>query len=114
MAFDKETGKQAGKKSKRGTDTQLRELRSIYADLLQSNTDKIQVWFDKVAKDEPVKALDLMLKFSSFIIPKPRSIEVNIKEDEIKQTDYSKWSDEDLHTMIELGKQQNEIEAKYK
>lgn len=80
MAFDTETGKEAGKKSKRSADTQLKELRKIYSDILENNKDNIQSWFDKVAKDDTAKALELMLKLSSFIIPKPRSIEITTDE----------------------------------
>lgn len=83
MAFDKETGKKAGKMSKRGADTQLKELRSFYSNLLENNQDNIQNWFNEVAKNDPAKALDLILKLSSFIIPKPRTIEFknSIEED---------------------------------
>jgi len=76
MGFNSETAKEAGKKSKRGSDTNLKELRGVYSDILEANTDNIQSWFEKVAEDNPAKALELMLKLSSFIIPKPRSVEV--------------------------------------
>jgi len=76
MAFDNETGKKAGKLSKRGADTQLKELRDFYSNLLENNQDNIQNWFDAVAKKDPAKALELILKLSSFIIPKPRTIEL--------------------------------------
>ncbi len=80
MAFDTETGKQAGKLSKRGADTQLKELRGFYSNILENNQDKIQNLFDEVAKKDPAKALELILKLSSFIIPKPRSIEIKASD----------------------------------
>ena len=35
MAFDKDTGASAGKKSKRGSSKQINEIIEIYSDLLQ-------------------------------------------------------------------------------
>ena len=34
MAFDKETARKAGKKSKRGSSKEINELREVYIDLL--------------------------------------------------------------------------------
>jgi hypothetical protein len=76
MAFDKETGKEAGKKSKRGKDTKLEEIREVYCDILENNKNNIQKWFDEVAAKDPEKALDLMLKLGSYVIAKPRSLEI--------------------------------------
>ena len=88
MAFDKETAKMAGQKSKRRQDTQLKALRSLFSEVIDTNKSKIQGWIDEVGKDDPAKALEILLKFSSFIIPKPKTIEIiepkNSEPDEIK------------------------------
>jgi len=76
MAFDKETGKEAGKLSKRGKDTVLKELRENYSELLNNNQDKLQKWLDEVAINDPAKALELVLKIGSYVIAKPRSVEI--------------------------------------
>lgn len=105
MGFDKQTAKEAGKKSKRGADNQLKELREIYNNILEGNIDNIQEWFDRIAKDNPAKALELMLKMGSYIIPKPRAVELGgvEKGDSVKnQLDYSNLSDEELIDLMEL------------
>tara|TARA_R110001632_G_scaffold99335_1_gene206064 strand:- start:563 stop:847 length:285 start_codon:yes stop_codon:yes gene_type:complete len=76
MAFDKDSGKEAGKKSKRGQDTQLKELRECYSDILENNKGNIQNWIDKIAQNDPAKALELIIKLGSYVIPKPRTIEL--------------------------------------
>jgi len=59
-----------------GKDTQLEEIKECYSEILSNNKGKIQGWIDEVAKDDPAKALELMLKLGSYVIAKPRSIEV--------------------------------------
>ncbi len=41
MAFDKDTGASAGKKSKRGSSKQINEIREVYSELLHNNKDKL-------------------------------------------------------------------------
>ena len=80
MGFNKETAKAAGSKSKRGSNEQIKELRGLFLDVLDDNKSNIQVWIDDVADKDPAKALDLLLKFSGFVIPKPKMQEQ--KEDQ--------------------------------
>ena len=80
MGFNKETAKAAGAKSKRGTNEQVKELRGLFLDVLDNNKSNIQYWIDEVAEKDPAKALELLLKFSTFVIPKPKIQE--LKEDQ--------------------------------
>ena len=84
MAFDTETGKEAGKKSKRGQDTQLKELRECYSEILENNKGNIQEWIDKVAETDPAKALELILKLE---------LKQNIVEQEPTQITFFKTYD---------------------
>ena len=116
MAFNKDTGAEAGKKSKRGTNNQLKEIREVYHDILNNNTNNIQGWFDKIAEENPAKALELMLKLGSYVIPKPKTIEITAPQEDItviRPADYSKWSDEDLTEIIELHEKEEAIKKKY-
>ena len=79
MAFDKDTGASAGKKSKRGSSKQINEIREVYSELLHNNKDKLQEWFDEVGKQDPAKALDLMLKMSA-LLPKYKLVESKVFE----------------------------------
>ena len=78
MAFNSESGAIAGSKSKRGADNQLREIREVYFNLLEDNSDNIQKWLNEVAEQDPAKALELLLKISSFVVPKPKTIQIAI------------------------------------
>ena len=91
MAFNSESGAKAGKKSKRPKDKELSELRESFADILSDNKHNVNKWLDEVAKDDPAKALELLLKIGSFIIPKPRSIELPLEKDLRTNPNLPKW-----------------------
>ena len=76
MGFDSQTAKEAGKLSKRGKDNKISAIRDIYANFLENNSSKLQELFDKVAKEDPAKALDILFKMGSFIIPKPKPADI--------------------------------------
>jgi hypothetical protein len=46
------------------------EIREAYQKLVDDNLDNMKVWLEKVAEDDPNKALDMMLKLSEYFIPK--------------------------------------------
>jgi hypothetical protein len=45
-------------------------IREAIHHVLESNKDNMNEWLKRVAKDNPDKALDLMIKLSEFSIPK--------------------------------------------
>ena len=91
MAFDKDTGASAGKKSKRGSSKQINEIREVYSELLHNNKDKLQEWFDEVGKQDPAKALDLMLKMSVFVLPKYKLVEPKKDKSEEPIVHVTRW-----------------------
>ena len=91
MAFDKETGSKAGKKSKRGSSKEINELRDVYTDLLDKNKDKLQEWLDEVGKDDPAKALDLIIKMTAFVLPKYRLTESKVLESSEPKVYTTSW-----------------------
>lgn len=46
------------------------QIREAYQKLVDDNLDNMKVWLEKVAEDDPNKALDMMLKLSEYFIPK--------------------------------------------
>jgi len=46
------------------------EARNVFAAFVEANAPKAQELFERVAKDDPAKALDLLAKLSEFCIPK--------------------------------------------
>ena len=72
MGFTSETGREAGQRSKRGKCSDTQEIREVLQNILVGNQDNIQNWLDETAKENPAKAIDLLLKMSAYVLPKPR------------------------------------------
>lgn len=54
------------------------EIRQAFNELISSKLPELSTWLDDVAKDNPEKALDIIIKFSDFIIPKLQRTEISI------------------------------------
>ena len=93
MKFNKETAKLNGQKSKRGLSKTNQELRDVFQNVIEANEKNIGIWLNEAAKESPTKALELLLKISSFIMSKPKAISVNLESD---KDDTSNLTDEEL------------------
>jgi hypothetical protein len=58
-------GRKAGSVNK---DT--KKIRDAFHMLLENNLDNMTIWLGKIAEKDPIKASELVLKLSEFIIPK--------------------------------------------
>ena len=47
-----------------------KKIREAFHMLLENNLDNMTIWLGKIADKDPVKASELILKLSEFIIPK--------------------------------------------
>jgi hypothetical protein len=66
MAYGQKTGGR-----KKGTPNKsTQEIREAYQRLVEGNLDNMTKWLDTIAKDNPDKAMDMMLKLSEYMIPK--------------------------------------------
>jgi hypothetical protein len=75
MPFQKGHEKIGGKK--KGTPNKVTsEVREKFKELVEGNLHNIQGWLDRVATTDPDKALDFMLKFSEYFIPKLQRTEL--------------------------------------
>ena len=45
-------------------------IREVFANFVETNAAKAQELFDRVAKDDPAKALELLAKMAEFVLPK--------------------------------------------
>ena len=70
MAF--EIGNQFGKKSKRGSAKETKNLRNHFLQLLENNSPQMQKDLDDL---EPVDRLKMMLSIASYVIPKLKAVE---------------------------------------
>lgn len=68
----------AGMGRKKGVPNRVgRDLRKTIEKLLQANAPEVQGWFDRVAKKNPARALDLWTRLNEFVLPKLKAIEVS-------------------------------------
>jgi hypothetical protein len=56
-----------------------KDIKQHYADLIAGNLDSIQGWLDRVAQEDPGKAIDLLIRLSPFVIPKNVSQEITFE-----------------------------------
>jgi DNA-binding MurR/RpiR family transcriptional regulator len=69
-------GKRNGAGRPKGTPNRTtKEVRQQFENLLDNNIGKLQDLLDKVAEENPTKAIELILKVSEFVIPKLRAVE---------------------------------------
>ena len=47
--------------------------------MFDKNIDKLELWFDEIAKDNPTQAINLFLKLSKFIVPELKNVETKIE-----------------------------------
>jgi hypothetical protein len=53
-------------------------IKKAYTELLTNNIPKVQRWLDRVAVDDPSKALDFLIKLSPFVVPKKTEADLTI------------------------------------
>lgn len=69
--FEKGLPRPIGAGRKAGTPNKATsEFKDTISELVSGNQEKLQIWLDDVAKDDPAKAFDLLLKMMEFVIPK--------------------------------------------
>lgn len=67
------------------------EFKEVLNNLLKDSSDKFQGWIDKIAEDDPAKALDLLSKLAEYVYPKLARTEQQILDKEGKPADAS-WT----------------------
>ena len=45
-------------------------MRDVFSAFVEANAEKVQTLFDRVAENDPAKALDLLARLLEFVIPK--------------------------------------------
>ncbi len=78
MSLTKEQAKELGKKSSRKgvPNKSTTEIREAFNQLISSKLPELSNWLDEVASENPEKALDIIVKFSDFVIPKLQRTEI--------------------------------------
>ena len=55
------------------------DVRQAFADLVHGNLDNVQLWLDRVAQDNPAKALELVLQLSRYVLPELKAVAVQVR-----------------------------------
>jgi hypothetical protein len=50
-----------------------------FADPVRGNLDNVQLWLDRVAQDNPAKALVLMLQLSRYVLPELKAMALEVQ-----------------------------------
>jgi hypothetical protein len=84
--FEKGLPRALGAGRKSGTPNKATsEFKEAVAELINCNQSKLQIWLDDVARDDPAKAFDLLLKMMEFVIPKLSRTEYKAPETEKRE-----------------------------
>ena len=85
-------------------------LRVAICELTDANIESVQEWLNKVAKDDPAKALDFVLRMLEFSVPKLSRVEAQITTGGISG-DLGDLTVRDLQEMVLRARQQNSIKG---
>lgn len=100
MAFTKETARISGRKSKRGQGKVKTETKEIFTDILDANQGNIQEWLNETARESPSKALELLIKISAFVLPKPKAVDINLVQNKCSCEKLKELTDEELEEKL--------------
>lgn len=85
-------------------------LRVAICELTDANIESVQEWLNKVAKEDPAKALDFVLRMLEFSVPKLSRVEAQITTGGISG-DLGDLTVRDLQEMVLRARRQNSIDG---
>ena len=98
---------------KEGTPNKVnKEVRFSYQSLVEENLDNIDSWLQEVAKKNPAKAIDLVIKLSEFFLPKLKHIEQETNDPKPVETPIINFESKGLEPEVYLGGKRVEKERK--
>lgn len=69
-------GQRRGGRGKGTPNKVTADVRRVFAEIMERNASKCEGWIDTVAKTDPAKATDLLLRLAEFHVPKLARSEV--------------------------------------
>ncbi|EIJ37777.1 hypothetical protein JoomaDRAFT_0743 [Galbibacter orientalis DSM 19592] len=88
MNLTKEKASELGKKSSRKgvPNKNTKEIRQAFHQLVSDKLPDLSKWLDEVAKENPEKAINIIIKLSDFVIPKLQRTEIELGGKVVKMT----------------------------
>ncbi len=86
-------------------------LRVAICELTDANIVNVQQWLDAIAKEDPAKALDVILRMLEFSVPKLSRVEAQITTGGGASGDLGDLTVRDLQEMVLRHRKENSIEG---
>ena len=96
------TGKKFGGRKKGTPNKTTKEIRDSFQFIIDKNLDNLDKWLSKIGKDNPEKAIALILNISEYVLPKLNKIEF----DEKIEDEFENMTDEELEAELKKLKEQ--------
>jgi hypothetical protein len=74
---DENAGRPKGTQNK-----EAKQIREAFAKLLENKMPEVEEWLEDIKENDPVKAFELMLKMSEYILPKLKAVETTFNTEE--------------------------------
>lgn len=101
------TGKKFGGRKKGTSNKTTKEIKEVFKTIIDNNLNNIDEWIKKIADDNPEKAINTILKFAEYVLPKLNKTEyIETKDDE-----YENLTDDELEE--EMKKMYKELHKEY-
>ena len=100
---DKE-GNKTGGRGKGTTNKVTKETREAFKEFVENNHEHFQGWIERVAENNPAKAIELVSNLAEYVLPKLSRAEVVAEIETKEKIDLSNYKIEDLKKSIESNK----------
>ena len=101
------TGKKFGGRKKGTPNKTTKEIKEAFELIVDNNLSNIDEWIKKIADDNPEKAINTILKFAEYVLPKLNKTEYI----ETKYDEYENLTDDELEE--EMKKMYKELHKEY-
>lgn len=101
------TGKKFGGRKKGTPNKTTKEIKEAFEMIVDNNLSNIDEWIKNIADDNPEKAINIILKFAEYVLPKLNKTEyIETKDDE-----YVNMTDDELEK--EMKEMYKELHKEY-
>jgi hypothetical protein len=104
MAFRKGISGNINGRPKGATDRTTKEIRELFESILNDNVGNVSKWIEETAKDNPAKAVELVMKVAEYVLPKLRFVATDNQNDVPFADLFKSMSDDELDERLSKAK----------